>query len=142
MDSQDQSSAVSAVIKILRRVTRIVQIAPFAYLCFYAVYMLFGYWMSEEALCLLDSVFSASPVTIGGMLVASRLLKLCVWHKAACLIPAGSQLESCIDSFIVTFTQQEIIFINAALGILAVAFTFLAIRHFSHGFKRTLRANA
>ena len=130
MDSPDPHGAVSSVIRILRKVTRIVQLAPFAYLVFYVVYMLTCNFMPENVLCVADAVLFVSPATGGGMLVASRLFKLCRWHKAACLIPFSSQLEGCIDSFVITFTQQEITLINSAIGLAALAFLVLAYRHF------------
>lgn len=136
MEVQDQNGAVSALVKILRKATRIVQLAPFAYLCFYICYMLFGYFASEETLCIADSLLTISPVTAGGMLVASHLFKLCPWHKAACLLPMTSQVEGYVDSFIITFTQEEIIFINTTIGLLALAFLILAIKHFTHARKQ------
>ena len=133
MEAQDPSGEVSSVIRILRKATRIVQLAPFAYLAFYAAYMLFGYFASEEALCVADSLLTISPATTGMMLVGSRVFKLCRWHKAACLIPSTSQIEGYIDSFVFHFTQEGIIFINTAIGLAALAFLVLAIKHFFYG---------
>ena len=135
MEAPDPSGAVSSVIRILRKATRIVQLAPFAYLLFYVAYMLFGYFASEEALCVADSLLTISPATTGMMLVGSRLFKLCRWHKAACLLPVSSQVEGYIDSYLITFTQGEIFAINITLGLVALTFLILAIRHFTHGRK-------
>ena len=110
------------------------QLAPFAYLLFYVSYMLFGYFASEEALCVADSLLTISPAATGMMLIGSRVFKLCRWHKAACLLPMSSQVEGYVDSFIITFTQEEIILINTTIGILCLAFIILAYRHFfAHG---------
>lgn len=134
MDSPDPQGAVSSVVRILRKATRLVQLAPFAYLVFYVVYLLTCSFMPEGLLCAADAVMLVSPATGGGMLVASRLFKLCRWHKAACLIPFASQLEGCIDSYVVTFTQSEIVIINTAIGLAALTFLALAFRHFfTHG---------
>lgn len=133
MEAQDQSGAVSSVIRILRKATRIVQLAPFAYLVFYVAYMLFGFFASEGVLCVADSLLTISPATAGMMLVGSRLFKLCRWHKTACILPMSSQVEGYVDSFIITFTQEEIIFINTAIGLAALAFLILAIKHFFYG---------
>lgn len=130
MDSPDLQGAVSSVIRILRKATRLVQIAPFAYLLFYAAYLLLGAFASEEILCFADSLFTLSPVATGGMLVASRLFKLCRWHKCACLLPCSSQVEGYIDSFVFTFTQEEILAINIIIGVATLAFLALAYRHF------------
>lgn len=134
MDSPDrQRDAVSRVIEILRKVTRIVQIAPFVYLAFYSAYLIIGCFSSDALVSLADGVLFSSPLATTGMLFLSRLLKLCRWHKAACLIPSASQIEGIIDSYLFTFTQNEIILINTALGILSLAFIIRAHRHFFNG---------
>ena len=135
MDSPDPSGAVSSVISILRKATRIVQLAPFAYLVFYAAYMLLGWFASEEALCVADSLMTVSPVTAGGLLAGSRLFKLCRWHKIATLLPMTSQVEGYIDSYVVTFTQEEVLAINICIGLAALVFLILAVRHFAYGRK-------
>lgn len=106
------------------------QLAPFAYLVFYATYMLAGSFLEDDLLCLADSVMTVTPVAVFGMLVASRLLKLCPWHKAACLLPTTSQVEGYIDSYVFTFTQEEIVFINMSLGIFVLIFIVMAYLHF------------
>lgn len=134
MENQDrQRDAVSRVIEILRKVTRIVQIAPFVYLAFYSAYLIIGCFSSDALVSLADGVIFSSPFATTGMLFLSRLLKLCRWHKAACLIPSASQIEGIIDSYLFTFTQNEIILINTALGILSLAFIIRAHRHFFNG---------
>lgn len=133
MEAPDPSGAVSSVIRILRKATRIVQLAPFVYLAFYSAYMLLGNIASEEALCVADSLLTISPAITGMMLVGSRLFCLCRWHKTACLLPMSSQVEGYVDSFIITFTQEEIILINTAIGIISLLFLILAIRHFCYG---------
>ena len=64
------------------------------------------------------------------MLVLSRILKLCKWHKTAVLIPLSLQTEGYIDGFVFTFTENEIIFLNTAIGFTAVIFLYLAHNHF------------
>lgn len=133
MDNPDQRSAVKAAFAILRKATRIVQLAPFAYLCFYAVYLLAGPFAGDNMLGLADSLMMVSPVTTIGFLVASKLFKLCPWHKIACLLPSASQVEGYIDSFVITLTQEEIFFINTAIGILALVYLAAAVKHFFYG---------
>ena len=133
MDSPDRQDAANSGIKKMRRLTRFVQLAPFAYVLLYALYMLMGSFLPEETLCAIDSVMIDSPLMTGGFMVLSKLMNLCRWHKAAVLIPSASQIEGYIDSFVVTFTQEEIFFINLSIGILACCFFFIACRHFIHG---------
>ena len=133
MDSPDRQGAANSGIKKMRRLTRFVQLAPFAYVLLYALYMLMGSLLPEETLCAIDSAAINSPLVTGGMMVLSKLMNLCRWHKAAVLIPFTSQIEGYIDSFVITFTQEEIFFINLSIGILAISFFFIACRHFIHG---------
>lgn len=132
MGNQDQRSAVSAVIGILRRLTRLVQLVPFVYLILYASYLLISWFLPDSILGFLDSIMFVSPATSGGLLVLSRILKLCKWHKAAVMIPFSSQIESYIDSFVFTFSELEIIVINAVIGIAVIIFLILANKHFFH----------
>ena len=124
------AGAANQIIRLLRKITRIVQIVPFVYLCFYSLYMIGSTFLPDGILCIADSLMVSSPLATGGMLVASRLLKLCRWHKAACLIPSTSQVEGYVDSFIIQFTQNEIILINSLIGIAAGLFAMAAYRHF------------
>ena len=130
MDSPDRQGAANSGIKKMRRLTRFVQLAPFAYVLLYALYMLMGSLLPEETLCAIDSVAINSPLVTGGMMVLSKLMNLCRWHKAAVLIPSTSQIEGYIDSFVITFTQEEIFFINLSIGLFSLLFLVLAHKHF------------
>ena len=133
MDSPDrQRDAASRIIGILRRVTRVAQLAPFVYLTFYSVYLIIGCFSSDALVSLADGVMFSSPLVTTGMLFLSRLLKLCRWHKAACLIPSVSQVEGIIDSYFFTFTQTEVILINILLGVISLVFLLVANKHFFH----------
>ena len=133
MDSPDrQRDAASRIIGILRRVTRVAQLAPFVYLTFYSVYLIIGCFSSDALVSLADGVMFSSPLVTTGMLVLSRMLKLCKWHRTAILIPFSSQIEAYVDSFVFTFTENEIVLINVALGVSAFVFLLMANKHFFH----------
>lgn len=133
MDSQDrQRDAVSRVFGILRKVTRLVQLAPFVYLAFYSAYLIFGCFVQDDIVSLADGVMFSSPLATAAMLVLSRVLKLCRWHKAACLIPSASQIEGVVDSYLFSFTQVEIIIINILFGVVSLVFLIVANKHFFH----------
>lgn len=130
MDNPDPNGAASPVIRILRRLTRFVQVTPFVYLLFYGVYMVFGSLVPDNYLGMADTLVGTTPITTTALLFASRLLKLCRWHKVACLIPSASQIEGCVDTFVFQFTEVEITLINVSLGIVAIIFLISAYRHF------------
>lgn len=131
MDSQDPRGAVKRLVAVLRKVTRIVQLAPFAVLLLIAICLLLEPFLPAWALRIVDNG-SALPITVL-MLSVGSLLKLCVWFRTACILPFLARIESWIDSYVVTFTQEEVIIINTALGILFLTYIYLANRHFFHG---------
>ena len=130
MESQGPNGAVSHIVFILRKVTRTAQLLPFVYLFIYAAFLLLEPYMSDAVFSIADDIACASPASLAVMLLASRVLRLCVWHKAACIIPFSSRVTEYIDNYIITFTQDEIMVINTALGIGVLVFIVAAYRHF------------
>ena len=99
--------------------------------------------MSEELLCLRDSMLAVSPAVNVGFLFFSRLLELCRWHKIACILPLGSQATGYIDCYLFQFTENEIVALNITAGVISLGFLLLANHHFfGHGRKRTHTADA
>ena len=66
-----------------------------------------------------DTMFYVSPVTIIAFLILSKLLKMCIWHRTACLLPILPQCVSVVDYYIIEFP-----FSAAVVTILTVAFMF------------------
>ena len=87
---------------------------------------------------MIDSAITAAPLITILTFVTAKPFRLCIWHKIACSIPILSNIEGYIDSFIITFTQEEVIAINAILGIASLVFIILAVRRFTNGRKRVL----
>lgn len=133
MENQDPNGAVSHLVAILRKITRVVQLLPFAYLLLFASYLLCESVLPDAIVRLADNVLNTPIIAIIVMLGAGRLLRLCNWFKTACVLPITTKVESYIDAFVFTFTQEEIIFINTAVGLLVAAFLIFAIRHFCYG---------
>lgn len=131
MDSPDlQSGAVSRLVYVLRSVTRAVQVLPFAYLFVLAVYLITQSLLPDWLQSVADCVLNVPVYVIAVMLGAGRLLKLCGWFRSACLLPMVTKVEGWMDSFVVTFTQNEVLIINLALGILLGLFLSVAYKHF------------
>ena len=130
MDNQDQKGVVSHLVAVLRKMTRIMQVLPFAYLLILAVYLLTESVLPDWTLRVADNVLNVPCMAILGMIGIGRILKLCVWHRAACLLPISTKVESYVDSFVITFTQNEVILFNTCLGILFLGFIAFAYRHF------------
>lgn len=133
MDSPDQrQGAVSSLVKVLRKVTRIVQIAPFAYLLLTAVCLLGESLMPDWMLRVAENLLSTPVYAVAGMLLVGRWLKLCSWFRTACVLPFTAKVEGYVDSFVYTFSQNEVVIVNVVLGILFLLFIYLSFRHFFH----------
>lgn len=133
MDSPGQrQDAVSSLVKVLRKVTRIVQIAPFAYLLLSAICLLGESLMPDWMLRVAENLLSTPAYAVVGMLLVGRWLKLCSWFRTACLLPCTAKVEGYVDAFVYTFSQNEVVLINIALGILFLLFIYSAFRHFFH----------
>ena len=133
MENPDPNGAVSHLVAILRKITRVVQLLPFAYLLLFASYLLCESILPDAVVRLADNVLNTPIIAIIVMLGAGRLLRLCNWFKTACVLPITTKVESYIDAFVFTFTQEGIICINTTVGLLVAAFLILAIRHFCYG---------
>ena len=130
MDNPDQRSAVSGIIKVMRRITRVVQLAPFVYLLLLALYLLTESVLPDWLLPVADNGLNMPMLGTIGLLGAGRILKLCQWFKAACLLPMATKVESIIDSFVVVLTEPELVAFNRTLAIIFMAYLALSYRHF------------
>lgn len=134
MENRDQrAGAVSSLVKILRKVTRIVQVAPFAYLLLLGVCLLFESILPDWAMRLSVNLLNTPVYTIVGLLCLGRWLKLCSWFRTACLLPFTTKVEGYVDSFVYTFTQNEVVFVNAVIGVAFLVYIYVSFRHFFHG---------
>ena len=134
MENKDpRAGAVSSLVKILRKITRIVQIAPFAYLLLLGICLLCESILPDWAMRLSVNLLNTPVYTIVGLLCIGRWLKLCSWFRTACLLPFTTKVEGYVDSFVYTFTQNEVVFVNAVIGVAVLVFIYVSFRHFFHG---------
>ena len=134
--------AVSRIIDILRKTTRLVQLLPFAYLVVYAAVLLTEPLIPDGLYCFIDALLNEPPAVVLLFLVLSHLLKLCKWHKIACLIPMLSRVVNAFDGFVITLTQSEVITINSTLGIITILFILIAHNRIFYGRERVAQGNA
>lgn len=104
--------------------------APFVYLLFLAFYMLTNAIIPEQISALLGKIFTVPVYLFACLLGLGRLLKLCQWYIAACLLPLIPKAISYIDSYLVTMWYEEVVLINALTGLGYLIFLFFAYRHF------------
>lgn len=125
MENREQEvGRIKYLIEKLRTITLAVQVAPFIYTLLY-IFVLFSYPIcSESVLRILDTLFYVSPTTVAIFLVESKILRLCRWHKTACVIPLFPQVSVFIDYHIIRLTEVEI---YVHYGILLIMFVLLLI---------------
>lgn len=115
---------------ILKRATIYVQFLPFIYSFFYIAILIAYPFISESTAVLLDSIFYISPMFMAGMLVLSKLLHLCRWHRTACLVPIISQVPVFIDDYIVSLSRIEAIISNSTVVVMAIILLVSAYKVF------------
>ena len=118
---------LEGLVKKLRYVTLAVQLMPFIYTVPYVVSIIASYFLSYDSARIFDTLFYVSPVTVGAFLVLSKLLRLCRWHKTACILPLLPQVVSFIDYYIIELTEVAaqvniILFGSMALLLLVAAY--------------------
>lgn len=98
---------------------------PFVYTVPYLITLIITSQAPESIVVLFDTLFYVSPVVVAGLLVLSRLLCLCNWHKTACVLPLLPQIVSFVDYYIIELTeiaaQVNIILFGSMAVILLIA---------------------
>jgi len=96
---------LAGLVKKLRYVTLAVQLMPFLYAVPYLATLVITSQAPEDIVKLFDTLFYVSPIVVAGLLVLSKLLCLCRWHKTACVLPLLPQVVSFIDYYIIELTE-------------------------------------
>lgn len=108
MDSREQGvDRIKYLVEKLRYITLAVQIIPFAYSALYIICLVLYLFCPEPILRVLDSLFYVSPIVVIGFLIESKVLKLCVWYRCACILPILPQIVVFIDNHIVQLVEVE-----------------------------------
>lgn len=90
----------------MRSITITVQVIPFAYTLLYILTLILYLFASDSVLTILDTLLYVSPVVIVFNLIESRVLKLCRWHRTACVLPAFPQINLFVDKYIYEFSVR------------------------------------
>lgn len=108
------------LVATLRKVTITVKVAPFFLALFYMLTILGYMYMPETIIYLLDTLLYCSPVMVVFLIVLSKQLQLCFWHRLECSLPVLCMVPGMIDSVI--FPLSEV-----ATYINAVTLSFLLL---------------
>lgn len=98
------------------RIVLAVQIAPFVYtLLFLVVFSLAFFSTNEALLTAIDYFLFISPIVVVAHIVYSWMLRFCIWHRLACALPLLPQLVDLYDTYISSFTVEQIIIVKATI---------------------------
>lgn len=129
MDERDVSQ-IQYVIGRLRTITRTVQIISFVYTGVYILSLILYLFVSESVCCVLDTLFYTSPLIICLLLVESKILKLCRWHKIACILPLIPQIALLVDSFVVELSEVAVVVNIITSALMLILFVIAAYKVF------------
>lgn len=108
MENHEQRvDSIKYLVSKLRYITLAVQIMPFVYSFIYILCLVAYLFCSEPILVLLNTLSYVSLVVIIGFLIESKILKLCKWHKTACILPILPQILVFVDYYIIELTEIE-----------------------------------
>lgn len=123
VDNDRQGSNLENLVKKLRTITTVVQLLPFVYASLYVVAMLVYLFGSDASSVICDHLFYISPIVVVYNLVLSKSLRLCVWHKSACLLPVFPECVGVFDRLILNLSEFAVV-INL-ISILVVTIVLL-----------------
>lgn len=103
------------LVKTLRRTTTAVQILPFVYSALYVILLATYQFIPEPFQSTMDNLFYVSPVCMVAFLVLSKTLRLCKWHKTACIIPFIPQVVNFIDCHVLMLCKNAATVFNVTL---------------------------
>lgn len=112
----EDRDAIKYVISKLRAITLAVQIIPFAYTSIFIITLILYLFASDTVLTILDTLLYVSPLVVVCTLIQSSVLKLCRWHKTACILPVVPQINILADRYIYEFSvRAELLHVSVIL---------------------------
>ena len=117
---ESNAERIKRLIRTLRSITIAVQIAPFVFSSLYILDFALYSLMSPEAQELCDTLFYTSPMVVCALLVFSRILHLCKWHRTACALPLIPLSLSIIDYYVIELTEFEALIFDAVVAVSTV----------------------
>lgn len=93
---------------------------PFAFCALYILAMVLYLFVPENVCGVLDTLFYVSPTTVVGMLICSRILKLCKWHRRACALPIAPQIAVFFDYHVVDLSRVGALLSISISAVMAV----------------------
>ena len=113
MDNQDESDErIKRLILTLRDITLAVQIAPFVISLLYILGIIAQLFFSGDTSWLFSIILYTPPPIILIMLIFSRMLHLCKWHRLACALPLVPFCFTMIDAYLIELSDIAVWILN------------------------------
>ena len=113
MDNQDESDErIKRLILMLRDITLAVQIAPFVISLLYILGITAQLLFSGDTSWLFSIILYTPPPIILIMLIFSRMLHLCKWHRLACALPLVPFCFTMIDAYLIELSDIAVWILN------------------------------
>lgn len=121
MDNQDESDErIKRLILTLRDITLAVQIAPFVVSFFFIVGIIVQTFCSVDTAWLFSIILFTPPPIIIIMLIFSKILHLCRWHRLACTIPLVPFCFTIIDAYLIELTDIAVYILNGITACMTI----------------------
>lgn len=113
MDNQGESDErIKRLILTLRDITLAVQIAPFVISLLYILGITAQLLFSGDTSWLFSIILYTLPPIILIMLIFSRMLHLCKWHRLACALPLVPFCFTMIDAYLIELSDIAVWILN------------------------------
>ena len=93
------------LVMTLRKVTTTVKVAPFFIALFYMLTILGYMYMPDAIIYVLDTCLYVSPLSVILMIILSKQVHLCFWHRLECSLPVLCMIPGAIDSLFYEFSE-------------------------------------
>ena len=130
MEHREQENALQRIAKSFKYTIRTVKAVPYLFLIVYSAYLILTCVGKQEIANILDFIFGYSVSGCIILLIMSRKLGLCIWHKIACMFPMLSLVVIVVDSHFFYLTFEETIFINISILVFIVCYLIWSFFHF------------
>ena len=130
MEHKEQENVLRKIADIFKRTIMTVKVIPYLFLIIYCIYLILYCIDNKTLVSILDFLYGMSVGSCLFMLIMSKDLGLCIWHKIACIIPMSSLVVAGVDAFIFYLSFEEIVFINISTLILVVCYLVWSFFHF------------
>lgn len=111
MEEVEIKGKIQNIVDKLRQITTLVQLAPFVLTFIYFIVFGLYFILPERALNVLDTLFYTSPIVSCLLLLQSKILCLCKWHKMACILPILPQVGVLCDDIVPFSHTVSIVFL-------------------------------